>query len=103
MILWIIAICLVVLLLFVLKVQHVRHRVSWIVLVILGIFIYITFVAISLDKSFDLTSVSGFKEASLFYFSWLVNAFKNIRTLTGNAISMDWGIDFDAIKPDFLR
>jgi len=43
-------------------------------------------------KNVDLNSAEGLKEAGVLYSEWLGNGFENLKTLTTNAIKLDWGV-----------
>lgn len=86
----VIGIILLVIGIFLLKARHRRHKQSIFLWVVLAFFIA-TFILSVIGKNFDLMSFSGIKMATMNYFSWLLNAFENVRTITTNAIRMDWG------------
>jgi len=70
--------------------NHLKHKAF----IILGIFfalsIYGTFILINETNDLKLDSSEGIFDASKLYFGWLNNVFKNFKTLTTNAIKMDW-------------
>tara|TARA_Y100000310_G_scaffold288212_1_gene313655 strand:+ start:2868 stop:3194 length:327 start_codon:yes stop_codon:yes gene_type:complete len=72
------------------KMNHMRHRVFIILLVLLAFFIYGTVTVVNSTNEMDLTSSEGFLDAAKLYFGWLANGVKNMRTITGNVIKMDW-------------
>jgi hypothetical protein len=57
---------------------------------LLAVFLYSTFSTIVHNNSIDLKTASGIISACRVYFSWLFQAFGNVRDLTGNAVKMDW-------------
>jgi hypothetical protein len=88
---WIIwAIIGVVLLLFVFKVSHLRHRLSIAFFVLLFLFLFGTFFLAIKGTDIDLKSASGIGQGVKIYFSWLGSSFGNIKALTTNAVDMDW-------------
>ena len=70
--------------------KHFKHKVCAIALILLLLFIFSTFTAVIKSNSIDLKTASGVISAGKIYFSWLGQAFGNLRVLTGNAIRMDW-------------
>lgn len=70
--------------------KRFKHKIFAIFLIVLIIFTYIGFASTIKGKDLDFSSVSGWKEASQLYLSWLGSVFKNFKTLTANAIQMDW-------------
>ncbi len=56
------------------------------------VILFFSFIALIVISNNDL-AFSNLKNVSIFfsiYFSWISNLYKNICTLTGNAISLDW-------------
>ena len=72
------------------EMKRFRHKFfAWflIALIILG---YISFTFVMTDKDINLNTVSGVLTAGKIYFSWLGSIFGNFKTMTTNAIKMDW-------------
>jgi hypothetical protein len=72
------------------KMNHLRHRVFLILLVLLALFLYGTVTVVNSTNEMNLSSADGFWDASKLYFGWLANGFENMKTITGNVIKMDW-------------
>lgn len=72
------------------EVKRLRHKMFAIFLIVLILFTYLSFAAVLKDKGIDYKSASGVATAGNLYFSWLGSLFGNFKTLTSNAISMDW-------------
>jgi hypothetical protein len=73
------------------EMKRFRHKFfAWflIALIILG---YFSFTFVMKDKDVDLKTSSGLLTAGKIYFSWLGSIFGNVKTMTTNAIKMDWG------------
>ncbi len=70
--------------------KRMRHKVFAMVLIGLIVFSYISAVVIFKDEDVDLKSVSGIISATRLYFSWFGNIFVNVKTITTNAVKMDW-------------
>jgi uncharacterized membrane protein len=85
-----IVIALIVLLVVFLKVKHMNQRLSAIIIVVLLLFFYVSYSKVTEDQEIDYKSASGVEKGARLYFTWLGNLFDNFRTITGNAINMDW-------------
>ena len=70
--------------------KHFKHRMSAILLILLVLFLYSTFTAVVKTNHIDLKTAQGVISAGNVYFSWLGQAFGNLKSLTGNAVKMDW-------------
>ena len=70
--------------------QRFRHKILAIVLVLLIIFTYVSFSVVLKGKGIDFKTPEGLKDAGELYLSWLGSIFKNFKTITSNAIDMDW-------------
>jgi len=81
---------LVVVAVILIKMNHFRHRITIIGLLIFVLFLYSTIVIVNKGNEINLTTSEGIFDAVKVYFGWLGNGFGNLKTLTGNAIKMDW-------------
>ena len=90
MISWIVVVILVVIGITLIKMNHFRHRVFIILLILFALFLYGTFSAINTMNELELTTTDGIWEATTLYFGWLANGFQNLKSITGNVIDMDW-------------
>ena len=72
------------------ELKRFRHKIFAIFLIALILFTYLSFTAILKKQNVNLTSFSGFKEAGSLYVSWLGSIFGNLKSITTNAIHMDW-------------
>ncbi len=68
-----------------------KHRFVAILIVVLLLFTYFSFTFVLKGQSLNLSSWDSIKSAGTLYYSWLVSVFGNFKTLTTNAISMNWG------------
>ncbi len=75
----------------VLELKRFKHRALAIFLMVLLLFTYFSFTTVFKDKKLDLSSVDGIKEAGGIYYSWLGSIFSNVKSLSSNAVKMDWG------------
>ncbi len=72
--------------------KNFSHKVVAIFLVLLLVFTYFGFSSAIKGKDIDLKSTEGWKTGGKLYGLWLANAFKNVKTATGNLINMDWKV-----------
>ena len=73
-----------------LKTVHLKDRIVWsIVLAIIG-FLALGYWLVLSDKNIDFGSAEGLQTTVKLYFGWFANMFDNVKTLTGEAINMDW-------------
>ncbi len=77
------------------EVKRLKHKVVAMALIALIIFSYLSFFAVFNDKKADLKTPSGLLDASKLYFAWILSVFDNLKTLTANAIHLDWKPDED--------
>tara|TARA_Y100000310_G_scaffold345693_1_gene468385 strand:+ start:30779 stop:31081 length:303 start_codon:yes stop_codon:yes gene_type:complete len=90
---WIGLLLFVVMMIFVyVKFRYILHKFHWIIVIMLALFLYLTFMVSIAGEGLNLTNMGDLKIAGDVYLSWLVNAFDNTKTLTANVIKMDWGI-----------
>jgi|TARA_B100001971_G_scaffold209276_1_gene232548 hypothetical protein len=81
---------LVVLAVILIRMNHFRHKMVIIVLLVFALFLYTTISVVDKANEFNLTTTEGFFDAAKVYLGWLGNGFGNLRSLAGNAIKMDW-------------
>jgi glucan phosphoethanolaminetransferase (alkaline phosphatase superfamily) len=72
------------------EIRRMKHKLFAIFLIALILFAYVTFSMTIKDKDVDLKTVDGLAKATKIYFSWLGSAFLNLKSLTTNAIKMNW-------------
>lgn len=75
---------------FAIKMNHLKHRFFIIMLVLLALFLYTTIYVVNSKNNLEITSVDGAFNAGKVYLGWLANGFGNLKDLTGRAIGMDW-------------
>jgi hypothetical protein len=89
---WVIILCLAVLAFAFLKMNHARHSLFFVVIILLLLFVYITVSRVVKENNINIKSLEGIEKASRVYFSWLGVFFGNLGEITGNAIKMDWSM-----------
>ena len=72
------------------EVKRFKHKIFAIVLIVLILFTYLSFSYTLSGQDIDLKTVSGLTEAGKLYIVWLGSMFNNVKSLTANAIHMDW-------------
>jgi hypothetical protein len=87
---WIIIIILVIVGVFAIKMNHLKHRTFIVILVIVALFFYASVTYIASRNNLSMDSYEGFVNTMKVYLGWLGNGFQNIKVLTGNAVKMDW-------------
>jgi CHASE2 domain-containing sensor protein len=90
MISWIVIVVLVIAGIIAIKMNHLRHRVFIILLVIFALFLYSTIVIVDRQEELDFSTSEGILDSGKVYLGWLANGFNNIKFLAGKAIKMDW-------------
>lgn len=70
-----------------------KHKMWAFLLIALIVFGYISFTVTTKNQEVDFKSFSGIMKAVKIYFSWLGSMFGNLKTITANAIGMEWGVD----------
>jgi uncharacterized membrane protein YkvI len=79
--------------LIILKLTKWRHKMVFVVTVIilvLLVFFYISFTVVAKNNSIDTATSEGLINAGKAYFSWFGQGFSNLKTITGQALGMDW-------------
>jgi glucan phosphoethanolaminetransferase (alkaline phosphatase superfamily) len=74
----------------VIEVKRMKHKVFAILLIALILFAYMGYAMISKNNDINLGTMDGLTKATKIYFSWINSAFLNMKSLTMNAIKMDW-------------
>jgi len=69
-----------------------KHKLFEIFLIFFILFLYFSFTFVVGGKA-DLTSWDGISKGGSLYLSWLGSVFSNLKTITSNAIHMNWGVN----------
>jgi len=78
----------------IIEIRRFRHKIFAIFLIVLIILSYWSFFAVFKNQELELTTVSGIVSVTKIYFSWLLSVYENFKSITLNAISMDWTQNF---------
>jgi len=87
---WIVIVILIVIGIFAIKLNHLKHRFFIVLLVLAALFLYSTMNLVTTKNDIELNSVNGIFSAFQVYTGWLANGFNNMKEITGNVIGMDW-------------
>lgn len=87
----IIIVSLVALIWIVIELKRFKHKIFAIFLIALILFAYVSLTIVFKGKDVDYKTVEGVKVASGIYFSWLGGVFGNLKSITTNAVNMNWG------------
>jgi len=90
MISWIIVVILLIIGITAIKLNHLRHRFFIIMLVVLALFLYTSITFLTEKNDLSLEDPEGILNVLKVYNGWLANGFKNLKTITGHVIKMDW-------------
>lgn len=90
---WIIIGILIVLVFLFLRMKHFKGKIVAVLLIITLIFLYTTATTLLTEEEINWKTFGGVEKALRIYFSWLGNAFGNLKTISGQAIKMDWQIE----------
>lgn len=90
---WLLIAIIVLALIIILKVATFRHKLTITIIILLVLFFYISFGVVARNQALNFKTASGILEAGKLYFSWVGNAFTNVKALTGSAVDMDWTED----------
>ena len=74
----------------IIEIKRLRHKLFAIFLIALILFTYLSFSITLSGKDIDLSTVPGWVSAAKIYFSWLGSIFGNLKSITAQAISLDW-------------
>ena|SRR3989344_4255073 len=74
----------------VIRFKYFKHHLTIVVFFVLIVLLLVSFVTIAKQNSFSIKEPSTYWKVTKVYFSWVGHAFGNLKTLTTNAIKMDW-------------
>jgi hypothetical protein len=87
----VLAVAFLFLVLLFLKVKHTKHKASTMLFWVVLFFFIATFMMSIAGKGYDLSTFEGLKGASSNYWKWMLNSVDNMKSITANAVKMDWG------------
>ena len=74
----------------VIEIKRLKHKLFAIFLIVLILFAYVSVTLTLKNQDIDIKTIAGATSATKIYFSWLINIFGNVKSITGDAIKMDW-------------
>ena len=75
------------------RAKHFKRRMTAIFIILLLLFVYITASRLVANHQINVKSGEGVLNATKLYLSWLVSALKNMKSVVGNAVKMDWSLN----------
>ncbi len=75
---------------FILEFKRLKHRIFAIFIIVFIIFLYLSMTIVFKYKNVDYKTIPGIMDATKIYFSWLFSVSGNFKSITTNAIQMDW-------------
>ena len=72
------------------ELRRFQHKFFAIFLIALILFSYFGFVVTLKGKDINFKSADGLQTVAKLYFVWIGSIFKNFKTITANAIKLDW-------------
>jgi len=85
------------------ELKRLKHKVVAIILIGLILFSYISATVIFRGQDIDFKTVPGVMKASKLYFYWLISVGGNFKSITTNAIKMDWGTNNKTIDTSEIK
>ena len=70
--------------------KRIKHKFLAIFLIALVLFSFLSFGVVFGGKDISVKSVSDVGSVMKLYFSWLGSLFGNVKSITANAVRMDW-------------
>jgi MFS superfamily sulfate permease-like transporter len=75
------------------ELKRFKHKIFAIFLIVLILFSYISASVIFKGEDIDFKTIPGLIKATKVYFSWIGSIFSNLKSITTNAIRMDWSVN----------
>ena len=89
---WVIAIVVIVIFIL-LKFKEIRHKLGFLIVVGLVLFLVLSFATLYTSHELDLTNFSGIVKAGELYMSWLGTAFQNVKGISAYVVNQEWGLN----------
>jgi len=86
---WIIIGMFIIIGIVIIKVSNLKHKFLILFLIFLALFFYSTFILVSNENEFNFSSSKGIYTAINIYYSWFINEYQDIKSLTGRVIKGD--------------
>jgi len=72
------------------ELKRFKHKLFALLLIAVILFGYLSFVLVFKDQPIDYKSATGLTKATKIYFVWLGSVFGNMKSITTNAVQMEW-------------
>lgn len=82
------------------ELRRFNHKFIAIFLIVLILVSYFGFVVTLKGKNIDYKSLDGLKTVTKLYFLWIGQIFKNFKSITANAIKLDWKGDASGLNSE---
>jgi len=93
-----IAIALIAVIWIFVELKRFKHKMLAVLLIGLVITVYFSFTFVIKDQNINFKTVEGIKTATGIYFSWIGSLFTNFKTITSNAINLEWKVNNETEK-----
>ncbi|MEK6848886.1 MAG: hypothetical protein AABX65_04620 [Nanoarchaeota archaeon] len=80
------------------KVAELRHKFFVASILVLLLLFYVSFSLVAKDAGVDVGTADGIVKATGIYFNWLGTLFGNMRSITSNAVKLDWSANSTSPK-----
>ena len=70
--------------------KKIKYKLLALFLIALVLFSFFNFSSVFKGKDISINNISDFGKITKIYFSWLGNVFGNLKTISGQAVKMDW-------------
>ncbi len=87
-----------VILMMVFKAKEVRHKLGFVVVASIVLFLVFSFYQVYMTQKLDFTSLDGVLNAGKLYVGWLGNMFGNVAKVSNYAIQQDWTLSNSSVS-----
>ncbi len=74
----------------IIEVKRLKHKIFALFLIGIIIAVYLSALFVFSGQNVDLSTATGVLSAGKLYMSWLGTVFTNVKTITANAVGLDW-------------
>ncbi len=90
---WVIIVVFVGLIILFIKMKAARHKFVMITLLIILLFVYVTYSRVASANSIKIDQPGDILKAGKVYLGWLGNAIGNLKLVTSNVAKMEWQLE----------
>jgi|TARA_Y100000310_G_scaffold340419_1_gene436136 hypothetical protein len=98
---WAIIVILIATIFVFVKFKYIKHKLTWIIVLFLILLFYLGFLASTAGQDINFSTFEGSQTGIKLYLAWLGQSFDNMRTITGQAVKLDWGANTTSIMSTF--